>query len=229
MNANENKFKTKLIIFDFDGTLTKPDKIDNSWARIWNRIGLLGEDERLYKLYKSKKLTYRQWVDQVIEVFRQNKVDKSMFASLAKEIKLLNNCKKVFKIFYEKGIKICILSGGVKNIIDEKVKKFNKYITDIEAGSLTVDDSGIVNGFVITGTNIENKSDFILQQMRKYNLKKEEIIFVGNSFNDEDACKSGVTTICINPFETNYQDKTIWTHYIKQTNDLSFILPFINF
>ena len=229
MNANENKFKTRLVIFDFDGTLTKPHKIDNSWARIWNRIGLMDEDERLYKLYRSKKLTYRQWVDQVIKVFRQNKVDKSMFASLAKEIKLLNNCKKVFKNFYEHGIKICILSGGVKNILDETLKNLNKYITDIEAGSLTVDGNGIVNGTILTKTNIEDNSDFILKQMEKYNLKKEEIIFVGNSFNDEDACKSGVTTICINPFETNYQDKTIWTHYIKQTNDLSSILPFINF
>lgn len=92
-----------------------------------------------------------------------------------------------------------------------------------------MDGNGIVNGTILTKTNIEDKSDFILKQMEKYNLKKEEIIFVGNSFNDEDACKSGVTTICINPFETNYQDKAIWTHYIKQTNDLSSILPFINF
>ena len=54
MNANENKIKTKLVIFDFDGTLSKPDKINNTWARIWNRIDMLDEDDRLYELYKNR-------------------------------------------------------------------------------------------------------------------------------------------------------------------------------
>ncbi len=29
--------KTKAIIFDFDGTLTKPHRLPNSWARVWDR------------------------------------------------------------------------------------------------------------------------------------------------------------------------------------------------
>ena len=53
MSAN----KTKLVIFDFDGTLTKPHKLDNSWTRIWNKIGLTSEEERLYyNAFKKGKL-----------------------------------------------------------------------------------------------------------------------------------------------------------------------------
>lgn len=227
MNANENK-KTKLVIFDFDGTLSKPDKINNTWARIWNKIDMLDEDDRLFELYKNKEITYLQWVDEIVKIFRDNNVTNAMFTSLANEIELLDNCEKVFKIFYENGIKICILSGGVKNIIEEKVKNFSKYITKIEAEFLTLDENGVVNGAKLSDSNIEDKSHFILKQMKEYDLKKEEVVFVGNSYNDEEAYKSGATTICINPVETDYTNKTIWTHYIEQTNDLSTILPFIN-
>ena len=227
MNANENK-KTKLVIFDFDGTLSKPDKINNTWARIWNKIDMLDEDDRLFELYKNKEITYLQWVDEIVKIFRNNNVTNAMFTSLANEIELLDNCEKVFKIFYENGIKICILSGGVKNIIEEKVKNFSRYITKIEAEFLTLDENGVVNGAKLSDSNIEDKSHFILKQMKEYDLKKEEVVFVGNSYNDEEAYKSGATTICINPVETDYTNKTIWTYYIEQTNDLTTILPFIN-
>lgn len=46
--------KTKLIIFDFDGTLSKPSKLPNSWARVWNKIGREKDDEILYEKYSRR-------------------------------------------------------------------------------------------------------------------------------------------------------------------------------
>ena len=225
MNAN----KTKLVIFDFDGTLTKPDRLDNAWARIWDKIGLYQQAETLYKMYVAKKINYKEWLDKVLDIFRENKVGNKMFASVTRKIKLLDNCEKVFKIFYQNNIKICVLSNGIKNIIDQKLKSMKKYITHVEAITLTVDNNGMVNGSIMPSTNVEGKSDFILKQMEKYNLKKEEVVFVGNSFNDEDAAKSGVETVCLNPLHTNFKDKSIWTHAVEKTDDLMSILSFINF
>lgn len=225
MNAN----KTKLVIFDFDGTLTKPDRLDNAWARIWDKIGLYQQAETLYKMYVAKKINYKEWLDKVLDIFRENKVGNKMFASVTRKIKLLDNCKKVFKIFYQNNIKICVLSNGIKNIIDQKLKSMKKYITHVEAITLTVDNNGVVNGSIMPSTNVEGKSDFILKQMEKYNLKKEEVVFVGNSFNDEDAAKSGVKTVCLNPLHTNFKDKSIWTHAVEKTDDLMSILSFIKF
>lgn len=225
MNAN----KTKLVIFDFDGTLTKPDRLDNAWARIWDKIGLYQQAETLYKMYVAKKINYKEWLDKVLDIFRENKVGNKMFASVTRKIKLLDNCEKVFKIFYQNNIKICVLSNGIKNIIDQKLKSMKKYITHVEAITLTVDNNGVVNGSIMPSTNVEGKSDFILKQMEKYNLKKEEVVFVGNSFNDEDAAKSGVETVCLNPLHTNFKDKSIWTHAVEKTDDLMSILSFIRF
>ena len=89
MSAN----KTKLVIFDFDGTLTKPHKLDNSWTRIWNKIGLTSEEERLYyNAFKKGKISYQEWVGEVIKIFRANGVNRSMIYSLAKETKLFKFC-----------------------------------------------------------------------------------------------------------------------------------------
>lgn len=43
-------------MFDFDGTLSKPNALPNSWARIWAKIGRTKDDETLYQMYKNKEL-----------------------------------------------------------------------------------------------------------------------------------------------------------------------------
>lgn len=120
------------------------------------------------------------------------------------------------------------MSGGIKNIIEEKVKKFRRFITEIEAETLTLDVNGIVDGIILAESNVEDKNNFVLNQIKKYNLRKEEVIFVGNSYNDEEVYKSGVTTICLNPVKTDYTNKKIWTHYLLNLKDLQAILKFVN-
>lgn len=65
-----NRIKTKLIVFDFDGTLSKPNALPNSWARIWAKIGRTKDDETLYQMYKNKELSYTEWAKEVIKVYR---------------------------------------------------------------------------------------------------------------------------------------------------------------
>ena len=65
-----NRMKTKLVVFDFDGTLSKPNALPNSWARIWAKIGRTKDDETLYQMYKNKELSYTEWAKEVIKVYR---------------------------------------------------------------------------------------------------------------------------------------------------------------
>ena len=66
--------KTKLIIFDFDGTLSKPNKLPNSWARIWDKIGRADDDNRLYKEYVNGIIDYNTWADEVLKIYREETV-----------------------------------------------------------------------------------------------------------------------------------------------------------
>ena len=55
----------------------------------------------------------------------------------------------------------------------------------------------------------------------------QDIIYVGNSFNDEFVYTSGVKTLCINPRHTDFYNKKVWHNYLRHVKELKEILPFV--
>ena len=219
--------KTKLIIFDFDGTLSKPSALPNSWARIWNKIGREKDDEILYNKYCSGEIDYKEWAKEVIKVYQDAGVNQELLKEISKDTQLLDNTKEVLKYLYEKKIKIIILSGGIKNIIEEALQHYKKYVYKIEAQELLFDDKGKLSGITTLEHDIEDKSQFVQMMMKKLKLTAKDVLFFGNGKNDEEVYRAGVKTICINPSDAHFENKLYWKETIKQTNDLSSILTFI--
>ena len=221
--------KTKLIIFDFDGTLSKPNKLPNSWARIWDKIGRADDDERLYKEYVNGIIDYNTWADEVLKIYREEKVSIALLKNIAKETRLLDNSEEVLKLLYEHNIKIIILSGGIKNIIKFVLGKNQKYIYKIEAQEIKFDSEGIVNEITKLDHFVEDKSQYVSSVLKTFKVSANEALFFGNGKNDEDVYKTQVKTICINPDDANYKDRKIWSEVILKSNNLKDILPFVQF
>ena len=78
--------KTKLAIFDFDGTLTKSAKGGNCWRYIWERINKPEVDDKLYMDFLNKRIDYFEWADLVTEEYRKSGVDKVMLKDISKKI-----------------------------------------------------------------------------------------------------------------------------------------------
>ena len=223
-----NRIKTKLVVFDFDGTLSKPNVLPNSWARIWAKIGRTKDDETLYQMYKNKELSYTEWAKEVIKVYREEKFSRQMLEDIAKSTILLDDSEEVLKSLYLAGIKVIILSGGIKNIIEYALGDNLKYIYKIEAQELIFDKDDIVEGVTVLDHFIEDKSQYTTIVLKQLNLKPEEVVFFGNSKNDEDVYKTGVKTICLNPDSADFNNRKIWKDCIKKTETLSSILKFID-
>ena len=223
-----NRIKTKLVVFDFDGTLSKPNVLPNSWARIWAKIGRTKDDETLYQMYKNKELSYTEWAKEVIKVYREEKFSRQMLEDIAKGTILLDDSEEVLKSLYLAGIKVIILSGGIKNIIEYALGDNLKYIYKIEAQELIFDKDDIVEGVTVLDHFIEDKSQYMTIVLKQLNLKPEEVVFFGNSKNDEDVYKTGVKTICLNPDSADFNNRKIWKDCIKKTETLSSILKFID-
>ena len=223
-----NRIKTKLVVFDFDGTLSKPNVLPNSWARIWAKIGRTKDDETLYQMYKNKELSYTEWAKEVIKVYREEKFSRQMLEDIAKGTILLDDSEEVLKSLYLAGIKVIILSGGIKNIIEYALGDNLKYIYKIEAQELIFDKDNIVEGVTVLDHFIEDKSQYMAIVLKQLNLKPEEVVFFGNSKNDEDVYKTGVKTICLNPDSADFDNRKIWKDCIKKTETLSSILKFID-
>lgn len=219
---------TKVVVFDFDGTLSKPSKLPNSWARVWDRIGCQEEDEKLYKLYSSGKITYREWTNLVLDIYKREKVSEIMLKDISNETILISGLGELLKFFKNNSVDVYILSGGIKNIIEFSLLEYMPYIKKIEADKLIFNENRELTNIDFVDNSVENKSLFIFKIMEKLNLKSDEIVFVGNGSNDEDVYKTGVKTICINPDDADFKNTVKWNHCIENCGNIMDILKFID-
>lgn len=219
--------KTKVAIFDFDGTLTSTKKGGNCWQYIWEEIGKSELDDMYYRQYLAGEFDYRGWVERVLNVYRENGVNREFIARLANRMIIRDGLKDTFKFLSEQGVKIYILSGGVKSMINAALKDVLPFITKIEAEDFTFDEKGLLNGVIILDHDIENKKEYISRLRKQYKLKDGEVFFVGNGKNDETAHEAGAITLCINADGTDPLDKQIWDYHIDDIKNMKEILTFI--
>ncbi len=216
------------VIFDFDGTLTQERKGVNSWNLIWKYIDDMQKYRALLNQYISKEFDVKTWLKLTIERFKDKGVRREYLTQIARDIKLMPGTHATLRELYENGIKIFVLSGGVKQIIGDVLKNdgVERFFTDIQAYNMLFDKNGELLGCDSPEHNVENKNEFIDIVKQKYRLRSEDILFVGNSSNDEKAYLSGVRTLCINPDGTNGNDKGIWNGCIENCENLKEILKF---
>lgn len=219
--------KTKLAIFDFDGTLTTSGKGGNCWRYVWERINKPDIDDKLYKDFLDKKIDYFEWADLVVQEYRKSGVDSKILKDISNKIKLRDGVKETFAILKSQGVKIYILSGGIKNIVEDCLQDSLPYIEKIEAQDFELDEKGVVKKVIHLSHNIENKFEYITLLKNQLNLKGDEIFFMGNADNDESAHGAGVRTLCVNPDRTDPYDKNYWDFYIEDIQNLQEILPFV--
>lgn len=219
---------TKAVIFDFDGTLSLPNELPNSWRRVWAKIGKTDLDDKYYESYSKGELSYPEWTDKVIACFIENGVNDDILKEIALETKRIGNIEKVFKILKDNDVEVYVLSGGIKNIINHILEDIAGCITKIEAQEFLFDESGRLTGITRLDHSVEFKDEFIINLMKKKGLQPEEVVFFGNGKNDETVYRSGVRTICINPDDAHYNDRRLWSDVILSTDDLFDIMPYLS-
>ena len=121
----------KVVVFDYDGTLTLTKKGTSSWSRTWEKIGQEELDYKLFTMFRNNEITDKEWMEEIVKSYRQFNVNKQLFQELASETTLIEDVVEVFKKMKQNNIKIYILSAGIKNIIDEKLSEVTEYIHQI--------------------------------------------------------------------------------------------------
>ncbi len=223
--------QTKAVVFDFDGTLSNVREGDGTWWEIWNYLGDLDIDELYYRMFRNGEISNNEWTSLVINHFIMCKLTKNQIEEISNKISLVAHTHETFETLKENGIKIFILSGGIKPMIEKVLKreKIDKYIDEFIAYEFEFDENGLLMSFKKPEEIIEPKHEYVEIIKQRYDLKPEEILYVGNDKNDESVHESGVHTLCINPRFTDISNKTIWHSAIKQCHDLREILQFVSF
>lgn len=218
---------TKVIVFDFDGTLSKVEKGFNCWKAIWEDLNALEIDYKYYKMYANREITYYEWCDIIAEEYKKRNVTESMITRIGKKIKLHKNAEILLKTLKDNNMKIYILSGGIKNMIQASLGSLVKYIDDIQADYFTFNEKGeMLSLNTCEGHSVEYKDEFVNMLIKKHNILPQELLFVGNGENDETVYKTNARTLCLNPDDANYENKEVW-HNVLWTDDLLDLIPYI--
>ncbi len=217
----------KYIIFDFDGTLTQ--KGQNAWKNLWIKAGYSTNEGSIYReLYKSfleGELTYPEWCQQTCQYLKAKNLSRNDVNQVGENTIILQDINPTFKTLKDNGYNVIILSGSVKQIIDICLKNSTTYISKIFANTFVYDKDNFLTQIIPTPYDFDGKRNLIQSLIQK-GINKQDIIFIGNSYNDENVYETGVKTICINPETKNFENKKIWTNVVK-SNSLFSILPIL--
>lgn len=227
-NCHKSTGHIQAVVFDFDGTLTNT-KSRTTWESLWEMLGYdVQECRDLHKQYDKGNFTHQEWCDRTAEKFIEKKLTRQQVLEFAKKIKLIAGCKKTLQALNERNIKLYIVSGSIKDIIEKVLGSTHSFFTEIQANEFTFDrQTSILNKIIGTIYDFEGKANYIKYIANRLEIAPSDILFVGNSNNDMWAYQSGANTLCINPTLTNYHDETIWHNTIVECKNLLEILPFI--
>lgn len=215
--------KTKIVVFDFDGTLTDKDFQKSSWERMWEECGYSVADcDELAKQYFSGQFNHQEWCNKTAERFIDKEFSLDTLDRVAKKTKLIKDCDNLFSYLNKKGVKLFIVSGSVDKLIHMVLgDKLYSTLERIQANKMDFDNNGKLEKITSTRYDFEGKARYI-NGFLKEGYTPNQIVYFGNSNNDEYVHSTGIKTICVNPAQTDPHSTDIWNDSIhtQSANDL---------
>ena len=99
----------KLLCFDLDGTLTP----FSTWEAFNARLGISPEDDmRLFNLYKEGNLDYKDWIVELLKLYKENGVvTKKDIDGVADDIVARPDAQQAIDDAKAKGYQVIIISS----------------------------------------------------------------------------------------------------------------------
>lgn len=220
--------RTKVVVFDFDGTLTRNATLRTSWERMWVSCGYPVERCReLHKEFSIGQFSHQEWCDKTAAAFKEKGFTRDNISEIAAEINLLDDCKEVIEHLNTIGVQLFIVSGSVDVLIKEVLgESIYCMFSKIQSNSMQFGQDGKLDRIIGTKYDFAGKAKYVEGIIEK-GYKPSEIVFFGNSFNDESVCGTGVRSVCINPKQTRVYEPRYWTDEMTDVTSMKDFLKFI--
>lgn len=225
----ETSTKKKVVVFDFDGTLTKPSLTANTWEAMWMILGYpLSECEKYHRQFSNHLIDHDEWCEITERKFIEAGCNRSHLKKAAEESELVDDIQEVLFELKSNGVLLYVLSGSIKQYIECVLgRELSECFTEIKANRFIFDAQGNLEGIIGTPYDFEGKAKFVNKIMQDKEVSPNDIIYIGNSFNDEFVYTTGVETLCINPLGTDFYNNKVWHNYIRNLRSMREILPYI--
>jgi phosphoserine phosphatase len=222
-------FDTKLVVFDFDGTLTKSSDSRTTWERLWVALGYPMERcFQLHRRFQHKEFGHQEWCNITRDAFKARNMSDQHIVDVAGKIELVDGAADAIESLHGRGVRLYILSGSIRSIIWHVLGDLRLRFEEIKANEIVFDtQTGIVRDIVGTPYDFEGKATFLKRIIDEHGLAPLEVLFVGNSCNDVFASQSGVRTLCVNATFTDPDNSEHWTYALREMSNLGEMLKFV--
>ena len=166
----------------------------------------------------DKKITHKEWCELTCKAYKERGFNKDILNQLVGQMKLMDGVAELFKSLYDENIEIHIVSGNFVSVIKQVLGELAGFVTEIRGNEFIFDSNGEIAEIVGTKYDHEGKAVYITELCHQRGWAPGDIVFVGNSANDEWVHKSGAKTLCVNPDETDANNFTIWNNVLHTDN-----------
>jgi phosphoserine phosphatase len=175
--------KYKLVCFDVDGTLI--DNLKFSW-QVFHDYFETDEHRRedAKKKFFNGEITYKQWAEHDIEMWKEKKPKKSDFFKALESLKLMEGAMETLDELKKNGVKLAIISGSLNILVEKFIPNYDDYFDDIFLSKIYFDENGEIERIDATEFDMEKKALALRQIAERENIELSECVFIGDYLND---------------------------------------------
>lgn len=228
MQHLNTKKNAKIVVLDFDGTIVDAHALKTTWEKIWLALGYdVNCCKELHARFDRGEFSHQKWCDITAEYFKEKKLSFPLLKELSKDFKILPGFFETIKKLQNEGVKLFIVSGSIREIIVEILQDNANLFESIDANKFVFDKDEILERIIGTEYDFEGKARRVEKISEEYGISTDEILFIGNSFNDAHVYKSGARTLCVNATHTNSHNQLYWHDSIDEMHNFEEILPYV--
>ena len=178
MTMDENH-RFKLVVFDLDGTLTRERSI---WEYIHKKLSKwYGFAEEYQNQFLAGKISYEEFCERDAQVWKGMSVEKLF--EIVKTVPFHPGVDELIDYLKHIGLKLTMISSGL-SLLSDWVHQ--KYGFDYSVSNDLLHEDGILTGKVKIQVYYDKKAEWVRKILKKFGVKPEEVIAIGDSIGDID-------------------------------------------
>ncbi len=175
--------KYKLVCFDMDGTLI--DNLKFSW-QVFHDYFQTDKHRRedAKARFFNGEITYVQWAEHDINLWREKKAKKNDFFDAVRGLKLMDGAMDTLSELKKNGLKLAIISGSLNIILENFIPNYKEIFDDVFLSKIYFDENGDISKIEATEFDMEAKATALKMIAKREKISLSECVFVGDYLND---------------------------------------------
>ena len=175
--------KYKLICFDVDGTLI--DNVKFSWQVFHDYFRTDKHRREDAKTdFFSGKISYLQWAEHDINLWREKNAKKEDFFKAMNNLKLMEGTIETLNELKQRNFKLAIISGSLNVVLEKFIPDYDQIFDDVFVSRIFFDKNDNISRIEATEYDMDAKALALKSIAQREKISLNECVFIGDYLND---------------------------------------------